>query len=214
MTIDYKVPFYSNTSDNTHCYQAALRMVLKFFCPNKEYTWDELDKITAKVEGMWTWPMAGLLWLQEQGFQVQDYENFNYEEFIKRGGNFLRDEYGEEVGTAQINHSIIDQEKDFAVELLKKISIKKGKFTVKDIKKLLQDKYLIICLVNSQKLNNQEGYVGHFVVIKGITNNELILHDPGLPPQENRKVSFEEFEKAWAYPNEKAKNIMAFRLKK
>ncbi|MEK7102513.1 MAG: papain-like cysteine protease family protein, partial [Patescibacteria group bacterium] len=55
------------------------------------------------------------------------------------------------------------------------------------------------------------GYTGHFVVITGFGKNHFTLHDPGLPPLRNRKVSLGRFEKAWAYPNKRAKNIMAFR---
>ena len=62
-----------------------------------------------------------------------------------------------------------------------------------------------MCMVNSRALNNKEGYLGHSIVIIGYTNQEFVLHDPGLPPLENRRVAYELFEKAWAYPDEKAK---------
>jgi uncharacterized protein YvpB len=70
----------------------------------------------------------------------------------------------------------------------------------------------VICLINSQKLNNKQGYVGHFVVVKGIEDDNLIIHDPGFPPIENRKISYVSFEKAWSAPDENAKNILAFKL--
>ena len=71
----------------------------------------------------------------------------------------------------------------------------------------------MICNVNSHKLNNEKGYAGHYVVMKGYSETGFVLHDPGLPAQENRFVNFEDFEKAWAYPNKKARNIIAFKLK-
>ena len=73
--------------------------------------------------------------------------------------------------------------------------------------------YLVICNINRQTLNNKTGYVGHFVVIKGYNDKGFMFHDPGLPLQENRFASFGNFEKAWAYPNKKAQNLMAFKLK-
>lgn len=78
-----KVPFYSNTPDDTHCYQAALKMVLKFFLPNKDYSWQELEKLTAKEEGLWTWPTQGLMSLYKMGFKIIDIEDFDIQEFIK-----------------------------------------------------------------------------------------------------------------------------------
>jgi hypothetical protein len=79
----------------------------------------------------------------------------------------------------------------------------------KDLRSLIKDDYLIICNVNSRTLNKKKGFAGHFVLIKGLEDKNYVIHDPGLPPQENRKVNFELFNKAWAYPNNKAKGIMA-----
>jgi len=206
------IPFYANTPDDTHCFQAALKMVLKYFLPQQEFNFEQLDKMTAKVEGKWTWQMAGLLWMKKNGFDVLDFENFNYTEFINRGGDFLLEEYGEDIGRIMIDNSIISQEFEYAKQLLQEISIQTGKISIQDIERVLQKKYVPICLINAQALNGKKGYVGHFVVVKGIENNNLILQDPGLPPIENRKVSFEDFGKAWAYPTEKEKNIIAFKL--
>jgi hypothetical protein len=38
------------------------------------------------------------------------------------------------------------------------------------------------------------------------------LHDPGLPPDANKKVRIAEFERAWAYPDSKAKSLVAVRF--
>lgn len=207
-----KVPFYANTLDDTHCFQAALRMVMKHCWPERDYSWEELEKITAKVEGLWTWPMSGMLWLREQGMEVKHMEVFDYEKFAEEGGQYLIDQYGEEVGKAQIEHSDIKQEKRFAREFVKKIETVRTIPAIDDIKTLLEEEYLLICNVNSRALINEEGYAGHFVVVKGFDDTHLLIHDPGLPPHKNNRVGLDIFEKAWAYPNERAKNIMAFRL--
>lgn len=211
--LDYKVLFYSNTDDDTHCFQAALKMVLRFFWPERDFSWQELEKITAKVEGLWTWPTASLLWLQENGFEVKNIEVFDHGRFASEGGKYLVNFFGKEVGEIQIEHSDINQEMAYAKEFIKKIQPIVKIPTIHDIRQLLEDGYLVVCNVNSHALNNEAGYAGHFVVVKGFDNNTLIIHDPGLPPAENRKVDFAAFERSWAYPNEDAKNIMAFRLK-
>lgn len=210
--VDYSVPFYPNTSDNTHCFQAAIRMVLKYFVPKRNFTWKELEKMTAKVDGLWTWPIAGLVWMQENGFDVIDLEIFDYKEFSEKGERYLIDMFGEGVGQEQIKHSDISQEMRLAKKLLKKKIFKMALPSTQTIKEYLDKGYLVICNVNSRKLNNKEDYAGHFVVMKGYDNNGFTLHDPGLPGQENRFVKFKDFEKAWAFPNEKAKNLMAFRF--
>lgn len=212
MTIDYQVPFYSNTSDNTHCFQASLRMILKYFQQTKEFSWAELEKISGKKEGLWTWPTAALIWMKKQGYEVIDIEMFDYHEFVKDGEKYLQKFYGKEAGNEQIAHSNIAQEIEYAKQFLQLNAVTKEIPTEETLKELLKRKYLLMCLINSQKLDHKNCYVGHFVIVKGFHENEFIIHDPGLPPMENRKVSIDEFEEAWAFPNEHAKNVMAFRL--
>ncbi len=209
-----EIPFYANAEDGMHCFQASLKMVMKYFWPERDYSWDELDGITKKVSGLWTWPMAGLIWLEKNGLEVKNIENFDYNKFIKIGSKYIIEEYGEEVGNEQIKYSDINQELSIAREFVEKIKIEKKIPKVDEIKQLLIGDYLIIVNLNSRILNGRDGYTGHFVVIKGFDKQGFIINDPGLPGKENRKVDFELFERAWAYPNEKAKNIMAFRLMK
>ena len=208
------IPFYSNTPDNTHCFQAAVKMLAKYFWPKEEYSWEQLDRLTAKAKDLWTWPMAGVLWLQTRGIEVIDIETFDYTRFVEEKEDYLLSFYGEETGNEQIKHSNIGLELDFAREFQKKVNIQNRIPDKKDIIRLLHDGYLLICCLNQMTLNEKSGYSGHFVVIKGYNETGLFMHDPGLPPFENREVRFELFEKAWSYPNEKVKNTLAFRLNK
>lgn len=210
--IKYKVPFYSNTPDNTHCYQAALRMVLKYFLPDKEYSWEELEKFTAKKEGLWTWPTQAHMNLIKMGFDVIDMDDFDSKKFVREGGKYLIEKYGEEVGKKQIIRSDMKQE----IKLMKEYETFK-KHTMKlpgfeDIKIALRKGYIVICNVNMYALNDKSGYAGHFVVVYGNDDENFYLHDPGLPPSKNRKVSYKQFQKAWDYPDKNARNLTAFKL--
>lgn len=209
--IEYEVPFFSNTPDDTHCFQAFLRMVLKYFEPEKDFTWRELDRLTAKRAGLWTWPLAGMMWMSDRGYEVVDVEEFDYGRFVEEREGYLLEFYGSEGGAEQIAHSDIDQEVAMAQRLLQSGLVTKGLPTLEMVGGLLDEGYLAGCLVNSRRLNGKNGYVGHFVLVKGMGEEGLTLHDPGLPPAENRPVSFGEFEQAWAAPDEKAKNVMGFR---
>lgn len=207
-----QVPFYSNTPDDTHCYQAALKMVLKYFLPDKDYSWKDLEKFTAKKEGLWTWPTQSFMNLINLGFDVIDIDDMDNKKFIEEGGQYLINKYGKEVGEKQIERSDIKQE----IRLMKKYE-KYGKHkiqmpTFKMLEELLDQGYLVVCNINAYKLNDKPGYAGHFVVTYGYRSKNLHLHDPGLPAMENRIVSYEQFKKAWDYPNENARNLMAFRL--
>lgn len=211
MNINYKVPFYANTSGATHCFQAAIKSVLKYFLPGREFSWNELEKITAKGKDLWTWQMAGLLWLKNNEFDVHYIEAFDYERFIKEGGHYLIDEYGEQVGKEQIKHSNIPAEQKIAKEFIAKSPPEKRPATYGDVKKYLAEGYLLILNVNSRTLNRRPGYSGHFVVVTGVEEEKLVFHDPGPPAYENRKMSFADFEKAWAFPTKNEKNLIAIK---
>ncbi|MCR4264132.1 MAG: peptidase C39 family protein [Candidatus Roizmanbacteria bacterium] len=208
------VPFFANTSDDTHCFQAGLRMVLKYFLPEKNHTWKELEKMTAKVKDLWTWPTQGIINLHRMGFNIVDIDDFDIEKFIDNGGEYMIERYGNEVGKEQIKYSDIDQERKIHREYINLNIHQKRIPELKELKKLLDEGYLVTCNVNSYALNNEKGYAGHFVVIFDYDKNNLYLHDPGLPPVKNRKVSYKQFIKAWEYPNKNARNVLAFRLRK
>lgn len=211
LLIDYNVPFYGNTPDDTHCFQAALRMILKYFYTDEEYSWEELDKITAKEPNLWTWPMAGITWMRNHGLEVIIQESFDYKRFADEGSSYLVEYCGENVAKEQIQHSAIDNERKRANIFATTVQIQHRIPTIEDVVRFLSEKYLVCCNINSYALDNVDQYAGHFIVIKGVQANQLILHDPGLPHQANRVVPFAQFEKAWAYPTEHVKNLFAFK---
>lgn len=208
-----QVPFFANTPDDTHCLQAALRMVLKYYFPDKNYTWKELEEFTAKKEGLWTWAMQGMINMQKLGFDVIVREDFDNQQFIEKGEEYLKVKFGEKVAIEQIRHSDIKEEREIAKEYVKLFGAIGIPASFDELKQFIDDDYLVIANVNSRALNSKEGYVGHFVVIYDYDEDNLHLHDPGLPSQEARKVSFVHFIKAWEYPDKDAKSFMAFKLK-
>lgn len=211
--IKYEVPFYPNLKSGSHCFQACLKMVLKYFQSKKNYSWKQLEAISAKEKDMWTWPLAGILWLKNNSFDVIYCEPFDYTKFATDGKKYLIELFGQEVADEQEKHSILGKEQKRAKEFVKKIKPSQEIPEIADIKNFLKKGYLVKVSLNSATLNRKRGYSGHSVLIIGYGAKKLILHDPGgYPGKPNREVSIELFEKAWAYPNEKAKNIIAIRL--
>lgn len=212
MKIKKDIKFFPNTPDNTHCFQACLKMILKYYFPNEDYSWENLDRISAKTEGLWTWPMAGLVWLSDKGVEVKNIEAFDYKMFSKKGSDYLIEAFGKEVGESQVEHSDIRREVIIAKEFIKKIKIEKRIPEIKDIQVLIKNDYLVMCNVNGMILNNKKGYSGHFILIKAFNDSGFIVNDPGLPEFEDRFVFFELFDKAWSYPDKKARDIKAFKI--
>lgn len=207
-----KVPFYSNLSDNNHCFEAGVRMVLKYFIPERNFTWKEIEKLTGKKKGLWTWSNRAMVSLVKLGFTIVGIQDFDIEDFAKRGQQTLIEIFGETIANQQMKHSNIPYEQEVAKEYIQYIHHQRRIPTFVDMHEYLTQGYLVGCNINIKILNGLEGYVGHFVVLYRASSSSVWLHDPGLPPRPNRRVSLKVFERAWGHPNEKAKNIIAFRL--
>jgi hypothetical protein len=199
------VPFYSNTPDNFHCFQAALRMVLGYFLPEKQYTWHDLDSVTGHTSD-YTWPMVGLIYCVRLGLSVHTIEPFDYERFAREGYNYLVEEFGHEFADAQKRHSNLEQEMKNAWEFMEIVNPQKRIPTETDIVKPLADGALVICNLNARVIQEREGYSGHFVVVTGVSTEGPTIHDPGLPPLQDRFCPWTVFDKAWSYPNIQARN--------
>lgn len=191
------VPFFANTLDDTHCFQASLRMVLKYYLPDKNYSWTQLERITHKPPNKYTWPMAGLTYMKNKGFEVVQIVNFDYEKMSNEKHGYLQRTWTPAYYAHQIKNSDIDLAIDDAVKYSSQdIQVMRSP-TLKDIEKLLRDGFLIICLING----------GHYVVVYGLTRKYIHLHNPGLPPIENYVMLIADFFRAWQMGND----LMAFR---
>lgn len=206
-TMHYNVPFYSNTPDSFHCFQAALRMIIAYYLPDKEYTWDELDEVTGHTSD-YTWPMVGLIYCAGLGLSVDTIESFDYERFSQEGYTYLLEEFGQEYADIQKKYSDLEQEMSNARDFLTTINVERRIPTERDIIESLTDGKLVMCNINARVLQEREGYTGHFVVVTGVTSDGLWLHDPGLPPLQDRFCSWSLFDKAWSYPDIQARNAM------
>ncbi len=200
-------PFYKNLSDDTHCFQACLRMVLRFFYPERNYSFKELDKISKKVKKKWTWPMATLVAFKRMGFKVKFHSKLDYKKFAKSGEKYLKKLYPKDA-EKMIEMSDIPSEIKNTKEMLKCNIFTTKRISLEEIFEKFQQSYLVILNINSRVLNCKKGFSGHFIIITGFDKNNIFFHDPGLPPESNRRVSKKLFLKAWQYPQEEYDTIL------
>jgi len=204
-----KIPFFPNTGDGTHCFQAAMKMAFAVLMPKRTFTDEELDRISQKLPGKWTWPTAAMLWMLDNGLDVELVENFDYGKFVQAGADYLIERYGEEVGRAQVENSDVEREREFARLFAGHNRVTQRTPHLADLKSRINKGSVLIVNLNAATLNNEPGYSGHFVVICDVMKDSVRLHDPGLPPRRNLVVPIERFEQAWGYPSEKDKNLLA-----
>lgn len=209
------IPFYSNTKDNTHCFQACLKMILKFNFPEKNFSFAELDRVTAHQKGKWTWDIAGMLFMSKIGFDVVNWDIFDYKRFSEQGEKYLKSVWPEDVFVAQKKHSDFRQEQKFAKKYIesKRIKFVKKWATLKEMEKLFSKNFQIITIINPFVIENENGYGSHSVVITNLEKNFITYHDPGLPPVENRKVPSKLFLKAMGYPQKESASLIAVKLR-
>lgn len=208
----HAVPFFANP-DDTHCFQASFRMILKYFLPERDFSWEELERMSAKVPGMSTWPEAMLMRLHTMGFEVAMIESFDAAAFIKEGEAYLRRAFGDETAAWQVAHSDIPQEQRLYRQLLDAgVPYVMREPTFADLQNYLSDGWLVTLTLNSARLNGKPGYSGHAVVVYEITPQEVAFNDPGPPATPERRVPRAAFEAAWADPNAAAKDLIAIRL--
>lgn len=205
------VPFYGNTPDDVHCTQATLKSVRKFFEPEREFDWKELDAATGNT-GRGVWRMKGILWMREAGYQVHDIEALNYSEFARRGLDYLAEHHSPEFAAWEASQFDIPAEQERAKSFVKQVGVDARIPNQADIELFLRDGYLVQVTVNIYKLHNLPGYRGHAILVIGYDAESFTIHDPGLPPRANYKISRQDFESAWASPGERSKVIAAMRL--
>lgn len=183
-------------------------MILTFFS-GKEWPFETLDKISGKLSGKWTWPTLSMLWFLENGYEIKLIEEFDFLEFGKRGKEYLVKKCGAEVADAQEKNSDLAREQKLALEFSQKGRVAFRIPTWEELQNFLVAGYLLILNVNAALLHGQKGYSGHFVVPIKVSDNEIVLHDPGLPPSPSLTVSRAVFEAAWGYPTPHEKNCLA-----
>lgn len=203
-------PFYPNT-DDLHCFEASLRMVLKHFLPEQEYTWEQLDELTGKRAGKWSWPQRAMLALKDMGFEVVDMDTFDYQAFSEQGADYLFSYYKPGVGEEQVKNSDIPNEmevaKRYAASGIHALKVP----GIEDIMSCLAEGYLVICNVNSRTLAGRRGYAGHAVLVYEADENHVTFHDPGLPASPAERAPTYLFLKAFRYGGEDTPNMLAIR---
>lgn len=193
-----EIKFYKNTKDDLHCFQAALRMVLKYWLPSQSFNYKKLDKISGHLPNKWTWDTRTLEWLAKAGFQVIKISNFDYKSFALRGKKYLKDFWRKDIYETQEEMSDLDREHSIIKKVVygKNIKFINKTAGLKEIDFYFKNNYTIIASINARVLDNKSGYTNHSVVIVKVNKHHIFFHDPGIPPHENRKISRKKFKQS------------------
>jgi uncharacterized protein len=190
--------FYRN-EDNNHCLQASIMIVLNTLLEEK-LSLEEVDNKTKYEDGKWTWGIAGVLAISSKvGNTKLLTNNLDYNIFVSRGAEYLKETWGEDYYDSQKNYSSNNfiKEQELAKSVLERKLWESKNIDQSLIDQLLDSNMLISfidpeCLRSGIKSNYR-----HWVVLFDKNNIEFILHDPGMPPCKGMLVNKENFFKAF-----------------
>jgi hypothetical protein len=195
------IPFYpsfatENSPEGEHCVVMSLKMLLAVLMPGHDFSLHELEQITHKSPIGGAFATHYLIWLADQGYEVKRWDTYDWRGFEKDGVEYIRRAVGEEAAEYSRKTSDIPYEQSVINEFLRKVPIIKQRATVEIAEQAFGDGWLLRAPVNSRILNRKPGYLGHSVVVIGFEGDDVIFHDPGMPPVEARRESRELFQQA------------------
>lgn len=201
-----------NSADAEHCVHACFQMLFRTNRGATVPSFADLDLMMDKVPGKYTWEYALLGSMANSGFDVKIIWEIDVEHLAADPAAFLIKHYGPTVGQEYIDNSDLPSVQRGAVALQRShATIERRSPDVADVVRLLQDGYYLTATINQRVLQADPGYVAHSIVIYGASRRGIRIHNPGPPATEASEITWDLFEKAWAYPTSAARNIMAVR---
>ncbi|KKQ74356.1 MAG: hypothetical protein US96_C0034G0017 [Candidatus Woesebacteria bacterium GW2011_GWB1_38_5b] len=194
-----KIPFVANSSDNMHCCPAVFRMLSKYYF-DEDLNWREIDRIMKSVSRKGTWTFPGLTYLAKKGLKITSVEPVNYQKLYKYGPDYLRKVVGKDTANYYLYKSNIQSVIPFIPEFLENVKHEIRKGSIEEIIRNLKEGFLVSVEVNSRILNNKPGFSLHYILLYDCDGENIVFHDPGLPPIKARKITLKDFEKAFNFP--------------
>lgn len=194
----YSTRFIANTKDDLHCLQASYAMALGAFF-GTEVTMDQAEIETGFVEGRQTWPFLAMTSLVKKGLQVRNIERFDVQLFIEDPAAAVKQQANDDdVAAAIMNETDTSVEPARASECLRLGVVFEDRIpSIEDVVTTLKNGSLAIVNLNAKALLGLEGYSGHFVLVREVRADRVVLRNPGLPPVDDQEVDIPTFVRAW-----------------
>ncbi len=190
--------FIANLPDDLHCLQACIRMVCEAL--GHPISWAEADAITGFQEGRYTWPASSIIELHKLFPGTRYWTDFDYGRFCLEAREYLLEYFHGDVAWVndQEVHATPGFEKEIreARSMLEAGLIEQQNPTASDWSNMLKSHY-VIAFVDSGVLHGKGPNVGHSVLLYGVDDDHLLIHDPGLPAQKAARVPLDRFMKAY-----------------
>lgn len=180
------------------CALACYTMVAKYFFP--ETTFDKIAKISEWEEGYVVWAFKFWSWIMGKGIKVEDYDLISLQAWADAGIKGLKNSVSEkefefyESNTKDLNIITRDIQKVMAN---KSFTYHQQKPTLSILNQAFISGGVCEVVLDSQTLDNKDGFSLHRVVILDINDNKVTFHDPRETPRAARQENVDLFKKAW-----------------
>ena len=104
-------------------------------------------------------------------------------------------EVTEACGTTELGTTSTQISAAFQKYGIKASSVKNA--NIEDFKQEINERRPVIVLIDPSHIYGGVGGFGHFIVVVGFKDDEIVYHDPDEPDGENMKCAFETFLQAW-----------------
>jgi 23S rRNA pseudouridine1911/1915/1917 synthase len=189
------VPFYGNHEDDMHCMLAVYGSIIEYFL-HRRLSWAELEGLTGYRPGIAAWSIGVLPRMDAMGFDIEMVEPFDYEQYARDGELYLKKIYEPEQLAWYKEKSNIIQMRDQIPAFQNRIHQENRQATLTDIDRFLDEGRLVFVSLDGRILNNRLGVSSHAILITEKDGDEYIAHDPGLPPEPNRRIAADILQKA------------------
>lgn len=153
-------------------------------------TLDEIDATLQFQPGLFTWTISAAALLAERIDGVAIYSALDYRRFAEEGEAYLAgywtpDWYSNQKQYASPN---FERERKAAAEVIGKARFENRQLSNDEIYQILSRGDFVIANLDHAILNSTPITFGHFVLAYGISGNNILLHDPGPPATQSRRV--------------------------
>lgn len=190
-----EIPFIK--SRGFECGQACAAMIIKHYLPDFDPNFDEINKIIHHKKDTYAFPPQLAILIDYFGIKSKVFSSDNINRSDEDPDQFKR-WYGKDF---EIEMKNIDLNNfDWMVDEFRKkkmFVLKNTKF--EELLRNFEDGYVVCLPIDWNTLINKYGpYEGHFVIISGIENKSVLIHDPDTGPYQ--RYSIEQLKRSWNHP--------------
>lgn len=201
-----------NSEDEEHCVHACFQMIFRTKTGGNVPSFAELDILMQKMPGKYTWEYGLLGEMGQYGFETEVVWTLDLELLRDDPESCILQHFGKTVGGEYVANTDLSIVSGQAARLLQsKAHIQTRVPELPDVLDFLTQGFYITVTINQRILQADPGYAAHSIFIYGAGPRGIRVHNPGPPASRSSEIPWDLFDKAWSFPDESVRNIMALR---